>query len=135
MPALQEIPSASESPAQEEVRSPSEWKRLWRSIGGVTRTLEHDLERLIADYANDVAGGFNKQVHTFASQVVPPALSLFCRRKVRSSCRFICCSRRRCSSSWRTAAAAGPLDKLQRSRRTARWSVCVPTHPSNLDGR
>ena len=53
---LQEIRRLSESSAQEEVRGLSDWKRLWRSIGGKSRReLEHDLHGLIGDYCEDVA--------------------------------------------------------------------------------
>ena len=65
---LQEIRRLSESSAQEEVRELSEWKRLWRTLGGKSRReLEHDLQALIGDYANDVAGGCNKQDYPGAS--------------------------------------------------------------------
>ena len=131
---LQEIRRLSESPAQEEVRSPSEWKRLWRSIGGKSRaTLEHDLERLIADYANDVAGGFNKQVYTFASQVVPPALSLLLSPESPLKLPLhMLQPTALLQQLGERLLLQGPLDKL-RALAPHGTMVCVPTHLSNLD--
>ena len=41
-----------------------------------TQQLTSELARLIADYAEDVAGGFSKVVYHVASGAIPPALAL-----------------------------------------------------------
>ncbi len=131
---LQEIRRLAESAPQEEVRSPSEWKRLWRSIGGKSRaTLEKDLESLIRDYSEDVAGGFNKQVYTFASQVVPPALSLLLSPESPIKLPLHMLQPHALLESLaERLLVQGPLDHLRALARRG-TIVCVPTHLSNLD--
>src|SRR6185295_2725019 len=74
---LNEIHRLSESAHLDEVKNLGEWRRLWRSLGGLTRQqLEGELRRLIVGYAEDVAGGFNPPVYRVATQVLPPALGL-----------------------------------------------------------
>lgn len=131
---LQEIRRLSESSAQEEVRELSEWKRLWRTLGGKSRReLEHDLQALIGDYANDVAGGFNKQVYTVASRVVPPALSLLLTPE--SPLRLplhMLQPHKLLEALGERLQVHGPLDHLRKLAQVGTM-VCVPTHLSNLD--
>ena len=131
---LQEIRRLSESSAQEEVRGLSDWKRLWRSIGGKSRReLEHDLHGLIGDYCEDVAGGFNQQVYTFATRVVPPALSLLLTPE--SPLRLplhMLQPQKLLELLAERLIVQGPLDHL-RTLAQKGTLVCVPTHLSNLD--
>jgi glycerol-3-phosphate O-acyltransferase len=131
---LQEIRRLSESSAQEEVRGLSDWKRLWRSIGGKSRReLEHDLHGLIGDYCEDVAGGFNQQVYTFATRVVPPALSLLLTPE--SPLRLplhMLQPQKLLELLAERLIVQGPLDHL-RALAQKGTLVCVPTHLSNLD--
>lgn len=131
---LQEIRRLSESSAQEEVRELSEWKRLWRTLGGKSRReLEHDLQALIGDYANDVAGGFNKQVYTVASRVVPPALSLLLTPESPLRLPFQMLQPHKLLEALAERLQVhGPLDHLRKLAQVGTM-VCVPTHLSNLD--
>ncbi len=131
---LQEIRRLSESSAQEEVRELSEWKRLWRTLGGKSRReLEHDLQALIGDYANDVAGGFNKQVYTVASRVVPPALSLLLTPESPLRLPFhMLQPHKLLEALGERLQVHGPLDHLRKLAQVGTM-VCVPTHLSNLD--
>lgn len=131
---LSEIRRLSEGHAQEEVRALSEWKRLWRSLGGKSRRmLEQDLERLIADYAQDVAGGFQKHVYTFASRVVAPALSLLLSPENPLKLPFHMLQEEALLSRLgERLQVTGPLAKL-RALAARGTLVCVPTHLSNLD--
>ena len=131
---LQEIRRLSESSAQEEVRELSEWKRLWRTLGGKSRReLEHDLQALIGDYANDVAGGFNKQVYTVASRVVPPALSLLLTPESPLRLPFQMLQPHKLLEALAERLQVhGPLDHLRNLARV-RTMVCMHTHLSNLD--
>jgi len=131
---LQEIRRLHESAAQEEVRGLSDWKRLWRSIGGKTRReLEQDLEGLIHDYSEDVAGGFNRQVYTFATRVVPPALSLLLTPEspLRLPLHMLQPQKLLELLSERLILQ-GPLEQLRKLAQQGTL-VCVPTHLSNLD--
>ena len=131
---LQEIRRLSESSAQEEVRELSEWKRLWRTLGGKSRReLEHDLQALIGDYANDVAGGFNKQIYTVASRVVPPALSLLLTPESPLRLPFQMLQPHKLLEALAERLQVhGPLDHLRKLAQVGTM-VCVPTHLSNLD--
>lgn len=131
---LSEIRRLSESAAQQEVRSPSEWKRLWRSLGAKPRRLlEADLERLIAAYAEDIAGGFDQQVYTFASRVVPPALSLLLSPESPLKLPLSMLQPRALLQRLgERLQIAGPFAHL-RALAARGTLVCVPTHLSNLD--
>lgn len=131
---LQEIRRLSESSAQEEVRDLGDWKRLWRSLGGKSkRELEHDLRALIADYTQDIAGGFNKQVYNFASQVVPPALSLLLspEKPLQLPLQMLQ-PHKLLDSLAERLQVQGPLSHLRKLAEVGTL-VCVPTHLSNLD--
>ncbi len=130
---LQEIRRLSDSGSHNEVRDLSEWKRLWRSIGSLARgELVAELSRLIRDYAEDIAGGFDRRVYRVASGVIPPALGLLLRPEgLRGLSRFLVPGGMEGLLAERLKLE-GPLDDLQELSRTGTL-VCVPTHLSNLD--
>lgn len=136
---LHEIRRLSESAPQEEVRELSEWKRLWRGLGGRSREeLLGELSALVRDYAEDVAGGFSEPVYTLAAHVLPRALALLLTPE-------------RLPSLGGHIVQPSKLDQLLRERLRVEGSldhlralsqgrhgpratlVCVPTHLSNLD--
>jgi glycerol-3-phosphate O-acyltransferase len=133
---LHEIRRLSESSPQEEVRELSEWKRLWRHLGGRSRPeLLAELAKLVRDYAEDVAGGFSEPVYSLASHVLPRALALLLTPERLPSLgghllrphkldRFL-------GERLRVEGSLVHLRQLARGGRST--LVCVPTHLSNLD--
>ena len=134
---IAEIRRLSDHGGAEEVRQLGEWKRLWRRLGGMSRAeLTRELERLIRDYAEDVAGGFDRTIYRIASSVVPPALGvLLTPRGLKDLPRALGSS---LSGSGIEALLSqrlrieGPLDEIRALSRKGTL-VCVPTHLSNLD--
>lgn len=131
---LNEIRRLSESAPQEEVRSLGEWKRLWRSIGGMDRAqLGFALDRLVQDFAEDIAGGFHAPVYRLATQLLPPALGLLLTPErlgdigahLLQPARLVALLNQR-------LLVTGPLRHLRALAKLGTL-ICVPTHLSNLD--
>jgi glycerol-3-phosphate O-acyltransferase len=131
---LHEIRRLAEGSAQQEVRPAGEWKRLWRSLGHMsTAQLTEELSRLVADYAEDIAGGFNKVVYQVASGAVPPALALLLNpEKLGSLGQHLFSPEKLVALLNQRLRVEGPLAELQALSKRATL-VCVPTHLSNLD--
>lgn len=131
---LNEIRRLSESAHLDEVKSLGEWRRLWRSLGSLSRPqLIEELRRLVGGYAEDVAGGFNPPVYRVATQVLPPALGLLLtpERLADIGAHLIQPSRLLGLLNQRLQVT-GPLAHL-RTLAERGTLVCVPTHLSNLD--
>lgn len=130
---LKEISRLAEGSSIEEVRDFPAWRRLWRSLGSLDRpALLRELEGLILDYAEDVAGGFRRSVYELASRVVPPALELLLDPKGVRGLPQALLSGGADKLLAQRLRVEGPLEHLQRLAQTGTL-VCVPTHLSNLD--
>ncbi len=131
---LNEIRRLSESSHVEEIRSLGEWKRLWRSLGTLSRPeLLLELRNLIAAYAEDIAGGFSSPVYRLATQVLPPALGLLLSPARLSDLGLhVVQPSQLAARLYRRMQVAGPLAHL-RALAERGTLVCVPTHLSNLD--
>ena len=131
---LHEIRRLSEGAAQQEVRPIGEWKRLWRGLGHMTGPqLTSELARLVADYAQDVAGGFSKVVYHVASGAIPPALALLLNpERLGSLGEHLLSPDKLVALLNERLRIEGPLAELRALAQRATL-VCVPTHLSNLD--
>jgi len=131
---LNEIRRLSEGAAQEEVRSLGEWRRLWRSLGGLARPqLQEELQKLVRGYAEDVAGGFNQPVYRVATTLLPPALGLLLTpERLGQLAPHLMHPSRLVALLNQRMQVAGPLERLRALSQRATL-VCVPTHLSNLD--
>ncbi|MFO0575917.1 MAG: 1-acyl-sn-glycerol-3-phosphate acyltransferase [Polyangia bacterium] len=133
---LHEIRRLSESSPQEEVRELSEWKRLWRHLGGRSRTeLLTELSKLVRDYAEDVAGGFSEPVYSLASHVLPRALALLLTpERLPSLGGHLLQPHKLDRFLGERLRVEGSLEHLRQLAQHGRSTlVCVPTHLSNLD--
>jgi len=131
---LSEIRRLSESAHLEEVRSLAEWKRLWRSLGALSRhELVEELQRLVYDYAEDVAGGFSQPAYRVATQLLPPALGLLLTpERIGDVAGYLVRPGRLLELLSQRLHVTGPLEHLAALAARATL-VCVPTHLSNLD--
>jgi glycerol-3-phosphate O-acyltransferase len=104
------------------------WRELANRLGRMSDAEKRaELERLVRTYALDIVGNFNPKVYRFASDVLPPALSLLFapKRDLREGITAL-------GGLSRRILIDGPLDLIQRA--CERGTVVVtPTHSSNLD--
>jgi glycerol-3-phosphate O-acyltransferase len=104
------------------------WRELANRLGRMSDAEKRaKLERLVRTYALDIVGNFNPKVYRFASDVLPPALSLLFapKRDLREGITAL-------GGLSRRILIDGPLDLIQRA--CERGTVVVtPTHSSNLD--
>jgi glycerol-3-phosphate O-acyltransferase len=128
--AYHELRRLESTPGHEREDIPR-WQKLARALGNVDeREARRMLREVALGHARDVAGKFDRRVYTFASRVMPAALSVFLSPQVlvQSDPLYLL----RGGPLADRLHTGGPVDRVRKLAAIG-TVVYVPTHLSNLD--
>jgi glycerol-3-phosphate O-acyltransferase len=126
--AFSEIKRYEGSRSKDAARKLSRWRELAGKLGRLSpEDARRELETLVRQFAQDVAGNFNPRVYRFANGILPPALSFFLSpiSSVRDGMTAL-------GSLESQVYVEGAVDAV-RAAADRGTLVFAPTHSSNLD--